>query len=629
MIRSRRRAALFSLIVVIGLAPQINAQLGGIPVPPPAIPPPPPPVPPPVLPPPPQLDKFDPLLVPALNSLTGSSLVIVRARDAASVAAVGALIQQTGGTLGRTLSIIEAIAANVPNASLAVLSNNVLVRRIALDRRMAGTLERTGATIGASAIRLETGLDGTGIHVAVIDSGITPWHDDLADGPSTQRVDQFVDFVGSAPMPYDDFGHGTHVAGIIAGNGFDSSGRRSGIAPGARLTVFKVLNANGGGRISNLIAAIDYIVSHQTTLQVRVINVSVGSQVAESYNTDLLTQAAKRAVDAGIVVVAAAGNNGRVNGQTRYGAVAAPGNAPWVLTVGASSHQGTTDRGDDIVAPFSSRGPTVADHSAKPDVVAPGVGIESLSNPSSSMYVTRSSALRPGTTPMGYFPYLSLSGTSQATPVVSGTVALMLQANPALTPNAVKAILQFTAQNYAGYDALTQGAGFLNAYGAVTLARYFANPSASPYPDNDSWSHQIIWGNHRITGGRILPDANAWSGNVVWGKATQDTATVSWGVIWTPSDNETGGSWTTWGTSCGGDNCQTVTWGDPNSENVVWGARCGGADCAAPPPGGIWGMSDDDGVVWGTSDDDGVVWGTSDDDGVVWGTSCTDPSCES
>src|SRR5207237_5589922 len=188
-------------------------------------------------------------------------------------------------------------------------------------------------------------------------------------------------------VAYDDYGHGTHVAGIIAGNGFDSGGARSGIAPAARLVVIKALDGSGQGRISNVIAAFDYVVGHQRDLNIRVVNLSVAAGVYESYYSDPLTLAAKRAVDRGIVVVAAAGNAGRNrNGGTQYGAITAPGNAPWVLTVGASSTMGTIDRGDDTIAAFSSRGPTAVDRAAKPDVVAPGVGTESLSNPASSMY---------------------------------------------------------------------------------------------------------------------------------------------------------------------------------------------------------------------------------------------------
>src|SRR5439155_23152402 len=159
------------------------------------------------------------------------------------------------------------------------------------------------------------------------------------------------------------------------------------------------------------------------------------------------------------------------------------------------------------------------DYGAKPDVVAPGVGIESLSDPNSQFYTSKSKYLLSGTVPTWYLPYLSLSGTSMATPVVAGTVALMLQANPALTPNAVKAILQYTAQTYEGYDALTQGAGFVNAAGAVELAQFFAAPSGT-YPSAWEWSEHLIWGTHMISGGRLTPDASGWSTRVTWGAAT-------------------------------------------------------------------------------------------------------------
>ena len=150
-------------------------------------------------------------------------------------------------------------------------------------------------------------------------------------------------------------------------------------------------------------------------------------------------------------MVAAAGNLGLDrNGRAQSGGITSPGNAPWVLTVGASSHQGTVLRSDDQVGDFSSRGPTWLDFAAKPDIVAPGVGIESLSDPNSTLYGLLTPYLLGGVIPVGYMPYLSLSGTSMATPVVAGTVALMLEANPDLTPNAVKAILQYTAESAIG-----------------------------------------------------------------------------------------------------------------------------------------------------------------------------------
>ena len=174
----------------------------------------------------------------------GQSYVIVRAQNAGAVGIVSWLITALGGTLGRTLPILTARAARLPNAAVLTLAASPLVKRIALDRLTLGFNERTSATVGADVVRQQLGYDGAGIGVAVIDSGVTNWHNDLADpaAPTTQRVDQFVDFVGGQSQRYDDYGHGTHVAGIIAGNGADSNGARTGIAPKARLVVLKVLD---------------------------------------------------------------------------------------------------------------------------------------------------------------------------------------------------------------------------------------------------------------------------------------------------------------------------------------------------------------------------------------------------
>ena len=148
----------------------------------------------------------------------------------------------------------------------------------------------------------------------------------------------------------------------------------------------------------------EYAVANRDALNIRVINLSVAAGVYESYHTDPLAKAARKAVAAGIVVVAAAGNVGRDSqGHTLYGGITAPGNAPWVLTVGASNHMGTVERSDDTIAAFSSRGPTAMDGEAKPDLVAPGVGIESLSDPTSTLYSSQSAFLLPGRCPRPIF----------------------------------------------------------------------------------------------------------------------------------------------------------------------------------------------------------------------------------
>lgn len=538
-----------------------------------------------------------------------------------------ALIRSLHGKPGRRLAGAEGQVAEIPDFELDALASRPAVRAVSLDRRVRGTMERTGATIGSTWARQNLGIDGSGVNVAIIDSGVASWHDDL----DPQRILKFVDFVDFQTAAYDDYGHGTHVAGIIAGNGYDSGGARTGVAPGARLVVLKVLDADGNGYISNVIAALDYAVQRRAELNIRVVNLSVAAGVYQSYTTDPLTLAAKRAVESGIVVVTAAGNFGKNDsGGSQYGGITAPGNAPWVLTVGASSHNGTVMRSDDSIAPFSSRGPTYIDYSAKPDIVAPGVGIESLTEAGTLLYATHPSARLWGTLDTATPPYLSLSGTSMAAPVVAGTVALMMQANPTLTPNLVKAILQYTAEHRAKIDDLTQGGGFLNARGAVQLALALAHPDAPALPvDPTPWNRHINWGNHRIGGGLLQPGANAWGTTVTWGAALTTTGDhVNWGTACATAD--CGGAISgsldqsdniVWGTTCADNACGTIVWGTSNKpDNIVWGTTCDGADCAD--------------IVWGTTCDtddcDNIVWGTSEESSpVVWGASCETltPSC--
>lgn len=557
-----------------------------------------------------------------------------------------------GSKAGRKLRLINGQVAEVPNSVLKRLADNPAIRSMHHDRPTGGTMNRTSVAVGARAAQWLMGYSGAGVGVAVVDSGITSWHDDLGyNGSSTrvrtragQRVVAFVDFVNGRTTTYDDNGHGSHVAGIVAGNGYDSYGARAGIAPEAHLVGLKVLDDRGRGVISGVIAALDWIVANKGQHNIRVANLSVGAAVVESYRTDPLTVAAKRTVDAGIVVVTAAGNLGRnAAGQTQYGAITAPGNAPWVLTVGAYSHQGTVWRTDDVLAPYSSRGPSAVDFEAKPDLVAPGTGVVSLSDPTSTFYISKASHLLNGLRPTSYKPYLSLSGTSMAAPSVSGTVALMLEANPSLTPNMVKAILQYTSQRYAVYDGLSQGAGFLNSYGAVQLARFFYTAKAgNSLPMSPAWSKQVIWGNHRITGGVIRPNSNAFELGTVWGAAMDaDGDNIVWGTLFGADDDnivwgtvdlldnivwgtlDTSGDNIVWGTFRDGDN---IVWGTlAGDDNIVWGTDCGGANCDNI----VWGTSLiglDDNIVWGTAElADNIVWGTSGEvDNIVWGTATED-----
>jgi serine protease AprX len=618
--------------------------------------------------------KLDLLLNNAVEEdANGESNVIIEFND--ETGAVN-LVNANGGKVGRRLGILNARVAKISNRKLNALANDSRVKSIHLDRETTGFVGRTAVTVGARAVQELMGYTGAGVGVAVVDSGITGWHDDLtAGGGQGQRVSHFVDFVNGYTQAYDDWGHGTHVAGIVAGNGFDTNGTRNAIAPGAHIVALKALDAQGHGTISGIIAAIDYAVTNKNALNIRVINLSLGAGVTESYTTDPLTLAAKRAVDAGIVVVAAAGNLGKAaNGQPQYGAIGSPGNAPWVITIGASSTNGTVLRQDDTMAAFSSRGPTMYDYLAKPDLVAPGYGTISMADPLSSFYTTKAQFLLDGLVSPGYKPYLALSGTSMAAPVVAGTVALMVQANPDLTPNLVKAILQFTSQEYPGYDALTQGTGFLNARGAVQLAEYFHDKrKGSSYPSMNGWSKQIFWGNKRVRGGVLTPGGTAWDSSIVWGSkpagmnivwgencvdascdnivwgnnivwgedgddnivwgnggddnivwGNTDDDNIVWGngdddnIVWGNGDDDNivwgndGDDNIVWGNDCGGSDCDNIVWGNSDDDNIVWG-NAEGIDNI------VWGNSDDDNIVWGNNDDDNIVWGNGDDDNIVWG----------
>ena len=476
----------------------------------------------------------------------GTSRVIIRTSDGT---APDAVVKDVRGRAGLRLPQIHGQVADVPDTALLKLARHPGVRALSLDRRVRGTMERTAATVGAPFVWESLGFDGTGIGVAIIDSGVTAWHDDLS-----QRVTHFADFVNHHATSYDDYGHGTHVAGIIAGTGYDSNGARRGIAPGAALVVLKVLDGGGDGYISNVIAAMNYAVDRRADFNIRVINLSVAAGVYESYTTDPLTLACKRAVDAGLVVVTAAGNLGRdAGGKAQRGGITAPGNAPWVLTVGATNHQGTSVRGDDRLAPFSSRGPSAIDAAAKPDLVAPGVGIQSLADSESLLFDVHPTARLWGTIDTASEPYLSLTGTSMASPVVSGTIALMLQANPTLTPNLVKAVLQYTAEERSVYSHLAQGAGFLNARGAVQLSQSLANTLGTAPKDPTAWSRHIIWGNRRVGGGVLKVAANAWHGDVVWGASTTDN-----------------GENIFWGTRCAAPECDDELWGAVESGKSEW-----------------------------------------------------------
>ena len=369
-------------------------------------------------------------------------------------------VQQNGGQIKHNLSIIKGFSADLPAAAIDKMAQDNDVIKITYDAQVHTCLDTAVPAINAPAA-WEAGFTGKGVTVAVIDTGIYP-HPDLIQ--PNNRMIGFKDFVNKKKSPYDDCGHGTHVAGIIAGNGTQSDGQYKGVAPEANLVGVKVLDETGSGPISDVIAGIQWVVENKDAYNVRVVNLSVGAPATESYITDPLSQAVEAAWTTGLVVVAAAGNSG-----PEAGTISTPGINPPIITVGAADDRVTIDMEDDVIAEFSSRGPTI-DGLSKPDLIAPGVSITSLAADTSYLpkknsglagkpkaaSQAKSLGKPPQTTISDY--YFTASGTSMATPMVTGTSALLLEQSPDMSPSELKQQLLSNVVDL-GFEADAQGAG--------------------------------------------------------------------------------------------------------------------------------------------------------------------------
>ena len=485
-------------------------------------------------------------------------------------------LSRVNGILRKSYNNLGLISAELPLSQIRELLQSDNVAYISPDRQVEG-LGHVGKTVGLyntgifdrGDTNTTTWLAGSGIGVAVIDSGAYGIHDLFKkSGTEAFKVTAY-DFTGQNNTS-DQFGHGSHVASVLSGDARLGSGAYEGAANGVSIYSLKVLNSLGAGSSTNVIAAIDWAIANKSAKNIRVINMSLGTPVKDSYINDPLCQAARRAVNAGIVVVASAGNYGKDwLGNEMYGGINSPGIEPSVITVGAVNTYGTDYRSDDTIATYSSRGPTRGyvtlsngarkyDNLIKPDIVAPGNKLIAAASPNSTL-VTFFPQLKTGSLHDADEQVMYLSGTSMAAPVIAGAAALLIDTNPTLTPNMVKAILMYSAQPLKGYNTLEQGAGMVNFDGAVRVARLvkqnpgtLANGAAlltASLPTNKTsviggetvyWgkgvvtNYGILYGDELMTkwqamyaNGVLVGDGTTYTNNILSKVASKTTAGVS------------------------------------------------------------------------------------------------------
>ncbi|GAA2624486.1 hypothetical protein GCM10010399_64820 [Dactylosporangium fulvum] len=532
-------------------------------------------------------------------------------------------VTRTGGTVGRPLSIVAGFAAEVPTQQITALEAAPGVRAVALDgevdlqgnrwradgdpNSMYNVVRATGAVdVWRKNDPAGKNILGTGIGVALIDSGVAPvkgLNDParIVNGPD-------LSFESQAPnLRYvDTFGHGTHMAGLIAGRDPDVNpltvnvpGNFTGMAPNANLISVKVATADGATDVSQVIAAIDWVVTHRNDprLNIRVLNLSFGTDSYQDARLDPLSHAVEAAWKKGITVVVSGGNDGK----TRT-ALSMPAANPYVIAVGAADSKGTDSRSDDVVADFSSRGNTTR----SVDLTAPGRSIVGLRDPGAYIDVNYPTGLVPGDTTGRFFRG---SGSSQAAAITSGAAALLLQQRPGLTPDQVKKLLTSTADAMPAAEVLGRGAGQLNILKAIqaptptTTQTWAASTGTGSLESSRGTAHVADPTTDTELTGETDIMGRAWNGTT-WAKAA--SAGTAWsggtwnGAVWT------GTSLT--GTTTTGRNWTGVTWSGTNWAGRTWSGRTWS--------GAVW-----DGRTWSGRTWSGTTWSGRTWSGSYWSAS--------
>lgn len=440
---------------------------------------------------------------------------------------VEARVERLGGMVTNDLHIINAFAAEMSAEAALELACDPQVRWVSLDAPVVASdcsscIDTTNLqnayihAIGANRVWNEAPYNqGQGIGVAIVDSGVA-MHNDFRQLPNRSSPTRIIAaiYVGKANTSNngDYYGHGTHVAGIVGGNGFKSSGAYIGVAPKVNLISVKVSDAQGIAKTSTVVEGLQWVLDNATTYNIRVVNLSLNSSVAESYHTNPIDAAVEILWFNKIIVVVSAGN-------TATG-LHPPANDPFVITVGAVNLNSTPDISDDTLATYSAYGITEAGFS-KPDLVAPGKDIIStLSSPSATIYRDHPSNRVDA---KGRDQYFRISGTSVAAPVVAGAVALLLQDEPNLTPDQVKYRLMATAnKDWLGYDATQAGAGYLDIYAAV-------HGTTTESANTEIAASQLLWsGPEPITWNSVSWNSVSWN-SVSWNSVSWNS--VSWNSV--------------------------------------------------------------------------------------------------
>ena len=539
----------------------------------------------------------------------------VRAIVRGDVNAIQAAAARDGLRVIRVLTgfvVIEATPAQL--AALQGLPGILAISRDALVRPMMSVSLKATATdqaragsgglLGLGLIGATPAISGKGIGVAVIDSGIS------SHAALSGKVVASVNYATGETSTTDGFGHGTHIAGIIAGvsNYGPTPLFKTGVAPGAHLVNVRVLNRDGVGYTSDVIAGIQWVTQNRTRYAIRVINLSLGHPVTEPCFFDPLCLAAEDAVNSGLVVVASAGNNGKdAEDRPVLGSISTPGNAPSVITVGALNTWNTTSLSDDTVTTYSSRGPTRYDMLLKPDVVAPGNKIVSLEAYGSYLATTYPSLRVAGS---GTNAFRQMSGTSMAAAMVSGGAALLLESSPTLTVRQLKVALQVTAKPMVEEGLIAAGTGSVNFY----AARKFAAPQLLlGLLPTSTISGEIVSGGgltYLSTGAKVDMYNAGFAGLRVFGLidvrkqpyASRTSTTGPSQIIWGEHSTWTYDQQIIWGEQILSPAGQQIIWGEqvfnPTGQQIIWGEQF------YSPSGQqiIWGEAD-------TTSGNQIIWG--------------------